>query len=323
MKNFLIIFIALVSLSSLSSCVTDDYVAPSTGAPYELVVFANGDVQRTAAMDTLEAALQKEVMWINRSEPMFDFIVMPRSSMRTMAKKHRNLLVLTIDSTLKRNTMIADTNVYSQGQVLIHVASPSVDSMSTYIWKHRNVLSGIYHKYERERFIRRVQKYNEKGIEKAVENKFGFSMRIPRGYRVKADKPGYMWLGFETRTGSVNIFIYKFKTPPTGEDWLIDERNIAIKQVPGPSEGSFATTEMMFRPETTLQDINGRSWYQTRGLWKVQNDFMGGPFINYVTKVGDEYLALDMFLQAPDPNEKQRNYMRQLESLPLTITMEQ
>ena len=148
-------------------------------------------------------------------------------------------------------------------------------------------------------------------------------MKIPRGYRVKVEKENFLWLGFETTVGSVNIIVYKFKTPPTGEDWLIDERNIALANVPGPSEGSYAGTEMMFRPETTLQTINGRNWYQTRGLWKVENDFMGGPFINYVTKVGDEYLGMDMFVQEPDPKRKQRNFMRQFEAMPITVKFDQ
>ncbi len=319
MKKFSIIVAILTLGLGLYSCEKDNYVAPSTGAPYELVLFANGDIQKTSAMDTLRAALQKEVMWINRSEPLFDFIVMPRSSMRTLAMRHRNVMILTLDSTLKHNVMAADTNVYSRGQIMVQLSSPSVDSMTNYIWQHRNVLSGVFHKYERDRFIKRVNMYNEAGLEKAIEKKFGFSMKIPRGYRVDAEDKDFMWLGFQTKLGSINIVIYKFTTPPTGENWLLDERNIALKSVPGPSEGSYVATEMELRPETTLQTINEVNWYQTRGLWKVENDFMGGPFINYVTKVEDGYIGIDMFVQAPDTNEKQRNYIRQLESLPLTI----
>lgn len=319
MKNFSIIITFLTLSMGLFSCDKDRYVAPSTGAPYELVLFANGDVQKSTAMDTLRAALQKEVMWINRSEPLFDFIVLPRTSMRTLANRHRNVMILTLDTTLKHNVMAADTNVYSRGQVMIQLSSPSVDSMTDYIWQHRNTLSGVYHKYERDRFIRRVNKYHELGLEKALEKKFGFTMKIPRGYRLEEERKDFTWIAFQTELGSINIIFYQFKTPPTGDDWLLDERNVALSNVPGPSEGSYVTTEMMLRPETTLQTINGVNWYQTRGLWRVENDFMGGPFINYVTKVGDEYIGMDMFVQAPGTKEKQRNYIRQLEALPLTV----
>ena len=59
----------------------------------------------------------------------------------------------------------------------------------------------------------------------------------------------------------------------------------------------------------------GRDLVQTRGMWEVQNDFMGGPFVShsFYNEDGSEIIVAEAFVYAPRFDKRQ--YLRQVESL--------
>ena len=66
--------------------------------------------------------------------------------------------------------------------------------------------------------------------------------------------------------------------------------------------------------------INGRSWIELRGLWEVENDFMGGPFVSYTTldERTNRLITLDCYVYSPKYGK--RNYLRALEHLVYVIS---
>jgi hypothetical protein len=70
-----------------------------------------------------------------------------------------------------------------------------------------------------------------------------------------------------------------------------------------------------FEPETRKILFNKSYAIETRGLWKTESDFMGGPFINYtvVDTARNRIVAFDGYVYYP--NKDKRNYIRQLEAI--------
>ena len=65
----------------------------------------------------------------------------------------------------------------------------------------------------------------------------------------------------------------------------------------------------------TLPDFPGGYAVETRGLWKMQNDFMGGPFLSYtfINRATNKVITLDGYIY--HPNEDKMAYIRQLEAI--------
>jgi len=57
-----------------------------------------------------------------------------------------------------------------------------------------------------------------------------------------------------------------------------------------------------------------------RGLWKVQNDFMGGPFVNvsFLDSVNNRIICMDAYVYRP--NKDKRELLRELEAVMYTYT---
>lgn len=312
----------LVMISStFFSCSSSSNETQTIGSPYELIVVLPNELKKSPLEDTLKNIFKQPVQGITRSEPIFDmYSVIPKSLTTTNLGKHRNLLFVRVDPKYGVNEFYADTNANAKGQLSIYFQGPNADSLAGYIYKNRQYVTGILDIYERDRFISRVNKYNEQGLENVIKNKFDFTMKVPRGYRIKNDEDNLLWLSFETKLGSLNILIYAFdKKNDLEQDWLVVQRDLAVKNIPGPSENSYVATDKRFLNNTTMTVINEHQWYKTAGFWMVEKDFMGGPYINYVTDYKDKYIAIDFFVQDPDVNQPHRNYVRQFEALPYTI----
>ena len=74
-------------------------------------------------------------------------------------------------------------------------------------------------------------------------------------------------------------------------------------------------TEKAYTPVTIETTIDGKKAFETRGKWEVKNDFMAGPFLNYIVqdKQNNRLIIMDGF--AFSPSIQKRQYMIELEAI--------
>jgi hypothetical protein len=160
---------------------------------------------------------------------------------------------------------------------------------------------------------------------KRIKEKFGIEMTIPKGYSLEVDTANFAWLEQDTRDYTQGILIYTHKY---NEDRSFTLNNLmktrdryTRKYVPGPSPNSFMILEQEITPYLDMVKINGLEVQIMKGLWKVKNDFMGGPFINasFLSKDKKQVITVDGFVYAPSLSK--RDYVRQLEAIIHTLKL--
>lgn len=324
MKRIQTIMVVIVALLATSCGNKSMKSLPnSIGKPYELLVISPDGTYSGQVGDTLKTIFGKEVEMINISEPLYDVISVTPEKMTTTLKRHRNILNLKInDKQYPTTTMDSKLSELADDQVIINITSPSADSLAKYIADNGKLIIGYYDKFERDRFMTKAAKYRNEDIDKVIKEKFGFTMDIPSTYKIRDSKENFLWISYELPLASLGLVIYTFT--PEGETFnLLAERNAAVNQIPGPSEGSYMRTDTTFMPMHESIAFSGKNWIESRGFWSVQNDFMGGPFVNFTTEEANgKMLGIDCYVFSPSNSSKMggmRNYLRQLEALALTI----
>jgi hypothetical protein len=80
-------------------------------------------------------------------------------------------------------------------------------------------------------------------------------------------------------------------------------------------------TEEAYSPYFFKIKLDGRQAYEMRGTWELKNDFMSGPFINYVIldKANDRAVILEGFCYSP--SKEKRDLMLELEAIIKTVTI--
>jgi len=78
-------------------------------------------------------------------------------------------------------------------------------------------------------------------------------------------------------------------------------------------------TERAYLPYYYKTKVNNLEAILTKGTWEVQNDFMAGPYINYIIKdtINKRNIVIEGFSFAP--SESKRDYMFELNTIITTM----
>ena len=119
-------------------------------------------------------------------------------------------------------------------------------------------------------------------------------------------------------SGSLNLLICRNLNDKQA---LILRDSISKAHIPGPIDGTFMKTDYDYIASSNVFESEEKLIEETRGLWDVEKQFMGGPFINQKikTKNKEEVVMLDAFLYAP--GEAKRDYLFELEAIMRTFNI--
>ncbi len=321
-----LLFFALVPFfTALWSCSGGTGVSiAATGKPYEIFVVAQKEQWNGVVGDSLRSIAAEEVLWVNQPEPIFDLYNITPKALNNITKRHRNLIIAMVNPKLDSVQFSTTDNKWADGQVVVEIQAPSDSVMADFIAAKGDELITFFHNLEQNRMATRAARYSAEFIDKTIKDKFDFKMTIPRGYRIANDTTDFLWLTYELPLVSQGVVIYSFDRPAgdtTTSLHPVVRRNLAVRQVPGPVPGSYMSSDTVFTPESIMVEIDSTAWIETRGFWNVKGDFMGGPFINYLTlnPKTNRYIGIDLYVYSPSPRYPKRNYIRQMESLMLGV----
>lgn len=160
---------------------------------------------------------------------------------------------------------------------------------------------------------------------KMIEEKLGVRLRIPGDFKyLKRDVENFMWFKKDTKEAALNIIIQKF--PYTSIDQMTPESIIKLRDdygkvhIASGSEGSYMVTNTEDLPTYDYTyEIDGNYTKEVRGIWEMEKDFMGGPYVSYLVhdKASNELIFIDTFVYAPGENK--RDMIMQLDYIVKTL----
>ena len=292
-----------------------------SGKAGEVVVVANKVYWESEPGTLLREILACDYPLLPQKEPSFTLINIPENAFTNIFQIHRNIIIVKTDEKLQEPKFIIQEDVWSAPQTVITVAAPNMASLTELIEKKRETIFNTFEQSERNRVIRNSKRYEEKSLRNIVAESFGGSPYFPTGYSLKKRTDDFIWISYESTYTNQGIFVYKYpvkdSTTMTLEGLIAARNEVMEKNVPGMLEGSYMTTTMIKEREPQLKWIKykDRSFGELRGLWEVQNDYMGGPFVQHAfyDKDGKNIIVVEGFVYAPRYDK--RNYLRQVESI--------
>ena len=154
----------------------------------------------------------------------------------------------------------------------------------------------------------------------------GISLIYPSVYKKVKDTLNFVWLEKQILKGTLNIISYRLPLKALSDSPKLNEvirvrDSIGKLHIPGRLEGTHMITEQDYRPYFYKLKSDKKITFQTKGIWEVKNDFMGGPFVNYILKDerSSEWVVVEGFAFAPSVSK--RDYMFELNSILSTISI--
>lgn len=301
----------------------------SQGSPYEVLVVCQAREWEGAAGKALRELLEQPVEMINQTEPMFNVMRVTYNDFKNMLPLHRNIIKVVVSPKVKQASIAVQYDVEAAPQIVLTLQGASQKAITDYLAENGTDLLYVLEMAERDRTVRFAERHNVKSLGEIIKNMFGVDMKVPQGYDLRSQSDNFLWASYEFPMSSQGFFIYSYPYHGKGSltvDELVRMRDNFAARIPGPSAGSYMTTVdklpdaeakeyLPFKPDYKAVKIGDRMWIEMRGLWEVENDFMGGPFVSYTTvdeRTG-RVLTLDCYVYSPKYGK--RNFLRAVEHL--------
>ena len=113
------------------------------------------------------------------------------------------------------------------------------------------------------------------------------------------------------------IYRYPYKGQQSfDEESILSTRDSVLERhIPGPKPNTHMTTEYRFPPNSEPISISNKYGVITRGLWKTENYFMGGPFMSLTTTGANDQYAICISGYVFAPKFDKREYIREVEAV--------
>lgn len=332
MKRTVFFLSAILSILFLNSCnETKKKVAlRSSGKTAELIVVTNNQTQWEENIgDSIRSFYQKEFKILPQPEPIFNLANVPLSTFMDskMFRTHHNVLIVDIKPGAKKTEMEARKDYWASPQRVIHITAPSREEFLQFFEEKKETILNNQMQSERERIYNLFQAFRDLNLREDIHKKFKFTLEMPKGFYIAKNFSNFAWIRKETKNNSQGFMIYTYDfndTSAFNPTRIISYRDTLTKEfIPGPTEGSYmAVSKDYIKPEFITRNFLSMYAVETRGLWKLENDFMGGPFLSYtfVDEKRNRVITLDGYVYAP--NAPKRDLMIQLEAIMYSLKLD-
>lgn len=351
MNKFIVPIIAVAFLlTSCMSGVDNPYQPKSSalGKMNEIVIVSDDTIWQGMVGDTIRYYLGGTYPITPRPEPLFDLRHFEAGNInqeRLLRELRTYLIVADIndedsDATKMLRKDIGEEkfrsaqsdpeyrssvgkNKWANGQLLIYVFGTSQQDVANQIAKNFEVITQRVHKHDKIQLKSMTYAKGEnKGLSQKIRKEYGVEINMPLDYRVAKEVPeeNFLWLRQDDKYGAVSMIIKKMKyqdeSQLSKENMKLLRNTYGKKYVSSKEPNSYMQTNDRDLPILEYSaSIAGNYGKEFRGIWEMENDFIGGPFISYLflSKDKKDLIFIDAWVFAP--GKTKRNKLQQLEHM--------
>ncbi|MCK5824109.1 MAG: DUF4837 family protein [Ichthyobacteriaceae bacterium] len=332
MRKFIALSLLIIPLI-FSSCNNDDskkgnkknnesesIKSSSSGRMNELLVVMKHDLWKGEVGNTVREIFRQEMEGLPQPEPLYRVAHIAPQAYGRVFKAARNIIIIDVK---KNNKFSISKNVHAQPQIIETVYAKNEKALILKLKANKNKLIEPFRKQDIKSIQKRYYRIRRGDIPKLNDN--GISIILPKSYSQIQVADNFWWYRSEVRQGKLypqlNLIIHitplKSDLQLSGSDVISTRDSIGKKYVAGSLEGSYMQTEPrpLYAPIMKNTIVNGNVAIETRGLWMVKGDFMGGPFLNYTIfdEKNNRIITAEGFIYAA--GTKKRDYVFEMEAI--------
>ena len=297
----------------------------ASGLPYEMLVVMDDEQWERPLGRAVFNVLDSDVPGLPQSERSFRITrVEPSGMSSNMFRIMRNIIKVDIQNIYTQPKFKFARNVYSYPQMVMTLQAPDEASLAQYVEENAQSIIDFFTKAEMNREINNLSEKHNPVVSQLAQELLGVDVWVP--YEVNKYKKGKNFLWASTNTGKKDMNIVLYSYPYTDKntftlDYFLNKRDSVMKvNIPGGYEGSYMTTQ---RDYVYVKDatVHGKYAQVARGLWRVQGDRMGGPFVSHsrVDEVNGRIVVAEAFVYAPE--SLKRDLIRRMEAALYTLQL--
>ncbi len=320
------------SILLLTGCSKDakNLLPESTGTPYDVYLILSDSLKETPLNDSLHAIYEHPMECTpNGDDYFYVSTISPEHFIRSI-RTIGNLVTVNIsDQNAAEPFVILERNKYARSQVIAKMYARDAQSLADYIMQLQEGLRDVFVKAEINRAMKRMEKENSMKQGDRLMKLQNVSMLIPFSIQksgVGAADSTFFWATDDFANKQSHLVVYS--VPYTNADIFSLEGAVATRDsvmkanIKGGPEGSYMTTnKRIILPEYKALNVGGKYVGELRGVWRMENGLMAGPFVCHMRldELNKRVVFAEGFCYAPEDGK--RRLIRNLEASLYTLRL--
>lgn len=294
----------------------------SSGNPYEVMIVAEDSIWDGYAGRAMRYVLNKPLKGLPQEESAFHVSRVAPQHYDRITNLFRNIIVFQVGKEYAQTKFKFERDVYSYPQIIMTVQGPTSAEVSMYITEHTDYIIDFFSDEEINRAAREYHDEHNIKFANKVKEMFDCEFYIPVDIKKMKVGEDFIWASNDALSGLQNIVIYSY--PYVSEKVFRKGVYIALRDsfmkrnIPGERPDQYMATD---KNHVTVKNIHVRGEFaqEARGLWHMENDAMGGPFVAHsvVDTVNNRVVVVEGFVYAPE--KMKRSMLRRLEAALYTL----
>lgn len=291
----------------------------ATGWPYEVLVVMERDVWKGESGRLLHDELTASIPGLPQNEPTMRITYAEPQHFDGLLRYVRNIIQVQVDSSLYTKVFTRkEKDRWASGQEVLSVYAPSSRLLAEYFREEGASLVAYLGEKELERRAAALEGAHSSLVSRLVEERFHARLFAPEEMCSYKDTTDFFWVTDHGRNGRMDFVVYSFPYTDARTftlDYLVAKRDSVLgANIPGAYPNSYMTTEKRFAPSFTAVEKQGAYCAVVRGLWEMEGDMMGGPFVSHASldEKRQRVIVAEAFVYAPHTTKA--NLMRRAEA---------
>lgn len=315
MNKTLFLWLFVTVFASSCSFKKDKLLEESSAAINTISVIIDDQLWNGEVGDSIRNKFASPVLGLPQEEPLFTINQYPVKLFEGFSTDSRNIIIVKKDN---ENKYVFKENEFATPQNAFHISGKTSFEIIDILEKHT---TDIIKKMRAIEIIHNQKIFKDSLLDiKKIEKKFNIDMLIPSKYEYVMRRKNFIWLKSEIISGNTSLLIYQIPWKNIRPNYAVNDivktrDSIGKSYIHGSDYGTQMVTEAAYSPYFSKMTMAGNNCYETKGTWQMKNDFMSGPFINYVIfdKAHRRLLVLEGFCYAP--SKEKRDLMFELEAM--------
>ena len=296
-------------------------LVPSSGTHSELLLVMPDHLWQGAAGEAFRELYLADQEGLPQSEPYFDVSRVRPEDVNDLLKRTKSIMWVEPSDT---SFVKMQKDLWARPQRIVRITAPSTKAITESIRASAKQIIQAFKEHDMGVIQSRLKKSSYAYTHENMKKMGIKSMLMHQGFDPTLDKEGLKI--FATKTVRTIQYVVVSERPMTDglvsvDDVIAHRDSLGKHYFEGSYEGSYMTTETLIPPTISNTEISGMFALETRGLWRMEGDFMGGPFLSYTIydEKNDRILTIESLLYGP--TAKKRNVVLEMEAMMRSIKL--
>ena len=328
MKNKVSFIVLAFAALMLNSCKSDGggggiIIPVSSGRPYEVLVVADDDCWMSPD-SALFHVLDSDVPGLPQAERSFRISRVRKMHFNATMKLFRNIIIVDVDKTKYTQCKFSyNRDIYSKPQMILNIQAPTQMEFAEYVSKNSQVIIDFFTRAEMNRQVKLLKKKHSNMISAKVGTMFGCDIWMPDDMTSSKEGENFLWTSTSLNDQNFVMYSYPFRDNRTfTKEFFIHKRDSVMERnIPGYKDGVYMQTADSAFIEVRDINLHGDYAFEARGLWEMNGDAMGGPFVSVVKVDRTSAMVIVAECFVYNPGSLKRDLMRKLNAALYTLRL--